>query len=40
MNVLVKMLKPKEIEHLRKEFMKIDSDHSGFIEFKELELAL
>ncbi len=40
MNVLVKMLKPKEIEHLRREFMKIDTDHSGIIEFKELEAAL
>ena len=40
LNVLVNMLKPTEIEHLRKIFQKIDTDHSGFIEFKELETAL
>lgn len=40
MNMLVKMLNAKEINHLREEFAKIDTDHSGFIEFSELEKAL
>lgn len=40
MNVLVKMINPKDLEDLVKEFQKIDTDHSGFIEFKELERAL
>jgi Ca2+-binding EF-hand superfamily protein len=40
LNVLVKMLKPKDIEHLKGEFMKIDTDNSGFIEYSELEGAL
>lgn len=40
MNVLVKMLKPKDIEKLKEEFMKIDTDNSGFIEYQELEQAL
>lgn len=40
MNVLVKMLNPKEIEHLRGEFQKIDTDNSGMIEPKELEEAV
>ena len=40
MNMLVKMLNAKEINHLREEFGKIDTDHSGFIEFSELEKAL
>lgn len=40
MNILVKMTNPKDIEGLREEFEKIDNDHSGFIEFKELEKAL
>lgn len=40
LNVLVKMLKPKDIDHLKEEFMKIDTDDSGFIEYKELEQAL
>ena len=34
------MINPKDIEALRGEFQKIDIDHSGFIEFKELENAL
>lgn len=34
------MLNPKEIEGLRREFQKIDTDHSGFIELQELETAL
>lgn len=40
MNMLVKMINPKDIEFLRNEFQKIDTDNSGFIEFKELERAL
>lgn len=40
MNILVKMTNPKELEDLRKEFQKIDSDNSGMIELKELEKAL
>ena len=40
MNILVKMTNPKDLEDLRTEFEKIDGDHSGFIEFKELEKAL
>lgn len=40
MNILVKMINPKELEALRKEFQKIDSDNSGMIELKELEKAL
>jgi len=32
LNVLVKMLNPKEIDSLRIEFQKIDTDNSGFIE--------
>ena len=32
LNVLVKMLNPKEIEGLRVQFQKIDTDNSGFIE--------
>jgi len=34
------MLNPKDIENLRKEFMKIDTDNSGYIEVKELESAI
>jgi Ca2+-binding EF-hand superfamily protein len=40
MNILVKMINPKELEDLRIEFQKIDTDNSGLIEFKELEKAL
>lgn len=40
LNALVKMLKPKDIEHLKEEFQKVDTDNSGFIEYKELEEAL
>lgn len=40
MNILVKMTNPKDLEDLRTEFEKIDGDHSGFIEFKELDRAL
>lgn len=32
LNVLVKMLNPKDIEGLRQEFQKIDTDNSGIIE--------
>ncbi len=37
LNVLVKMLNTKEVETLRQEFQKIDTDNSGFIEISELE---
>ncbi len=37
LNILVKMLNPKEIEHLRGEFQKVDTDNSGVIEIAELE---
>ncbi len=40
MNILVKMINPRDLEELRTEFQKIDTDNSGFIEFKELERAL
>ena len=40
LNVLVKMLKPKDIDHLKSEFMKVDTDNSGFIEYSELESAI
>lgn len=40
MNMLVKMINPRDLEELRKEFQKMDLDNSGFIEFKELERAL
>jgi Ca2+-binding EF-hand superfamily protein len=37
LNVLVKMLGPKDIEKLREQFQKMDTDNSGFLEIKELE---
>jgi Ca2+-binding EF-hand superfamily protein len=40
LNVLVKMLQPKDIEDLKTEFMKVDTDNSGFIDIYELEAAL
>ncbi len=40
LNVFVKMLQPKDIDFLRTEFQKIDTDHSGFIEIQELEEAI
>lgn len=40
LNVLVKMLSSKEVEALRQEFQKIDTDNSGIIELQELEQAL
>lgn len=33
LNVLVKMLKPKDIQHLQHEFAKVDTDNSGYIEY-------
>jgi calcium-dependent protein kinase len=40
LNILVKMMRPSDLTSLKDEFQKIDTDHSGFIEFKELERAL
>lgn len=40
LNILVKMINPNDLIELRQEFEKIDTDHSGLIEFKELEKAL
>lgn len=40
LNILVKMMNPNDLSDLRQEFQKIDTDHSGLIEFKELEKAL
>lgn len=40
MNVLVKHLNPEQISSLKAEFEKIDTDMSGFLEFKELEQAI
>lgn len=40
MNVLVKMLNPREVETLKNEFMKIDTDNSGMIEISELQKAI
>ena len=40
LNVLVKMLNPKDILNLREAFQKIDTDNSGFIELSELEQAI
>lgn len=34
------MTRSKDLEEMREEFKKIDTDNSGFIEFKELEGAL
>ena len=36
LTVLVKMLGPEDIENLRREFEKIDTDKSGTIEVAEL----
>lgn len=36
MNILVKMLPPKEVDELRIQFEKIDKDKSGFIDASEL----
>lgn len=36
-NLLVKHLDPKQIEDLKQDFLKMDTDNSGFIELKELE---
>jgi len=40
LNILVKTLKPKYVENLKEEFMKIDTDSSGFIETAELKRVL
>jgi Ca2+-binding EF-hand superfamily protein len=40
LSILVKMLNPKEIEKLRKEFEKVDTDNSGTIEANELKTAI
>ena len=40
LNVFVRMLSSKEIENLRIEFQKIDTDNSGTIELSELEEAV
>ena len=40
MNVLVKMMSEKELEHLRAQFHKIDKDNTGFINASELESAV
>ena len=37
MNVLVKHLNANQLQTLKAEFEKIDTDMSGFLEFKELE---
>lgn len=36
----MKLLNPRDIESLRAEFQKIDTDNSGIIEVSELERAL
>ena len=40
MLILVKMVNPVEFRSLRKEFNKIDVDHSGTIELDELRTAV
>lgn len=40
MNVLVKMLAPKEIEHLREKFMELDQNNTGYIDATELGNAM
>jgi len=40
MNVLVKMLDEKDLEHLRQQFRKMDTDNSGVIDAVELETAI
>ena len=39
-NVLVKHLEANQIQKLKEEFEKIDTDHSGFLEVSELEQAI
>lgn len=34
------MLNPREVETLKNEFMKIDTDNSGMIEISELQKAI
>ena len=40
MNMLIKMIQPTELQELRLEFHKIDTDMSGIIEIAELKRAL
>jgi len=40
MNVLVKHLNQNQINDLKHEFEKVDTDFSGFLEIKELEKAI
>lgn len=40
MNILIKMMKEDEIEHLRSEFRKMDTDYTGTISASELEQAI
>ena len=40
MNILIKMMKEDEIEHLREEFRKMDTDYTGTISAQELEEAI
>ena len=40
MNIFVEFLSPKEVFKLKKEFEKIDTDHSGFLEFEEIVQAV
>ena len=39
-NVLVKHLEASQIQMLKEEFEKIDTDHSGFLEVEELQQAI
>ena len=39
-NVLVKHLQASQIKQLKEEFEKLDTDHSGFLEYNELEDAM
>ena len=40
MNIFVEFLQPKEVFELKKEFEKLDTDHSGFLEFQEIVQAV
>ena len=40
LQILVKMINPAEFRNLRKEFNKIDTDHSGTLELEELREAV
>ena len=39
-NVLVKHLEAHQVQKLKEEFEKLDTDHSGFLEVQELEAAI